>query len=1115
MDGRSQAKVRLPFIFRDVWIFFLGALVATLAILIADNEDFAMATQHRFLTYGFLSSLLLCSLFGLSLLLFLGKYRNQNQQLTREIQGRLKAEEALRRAEATLTIMLDSVPIGIASMKGRRYLEVNEAFARIFQRDRSEFLGQSARMAYASDEAFEAAGTLLYSTASAIGAVETQAQRADGSTVPLLIRIAPLKLEGAADEFITIALDLSQQKATESALRNSEAMLKLVLDTMPQAVFWKDRAGTYLGCNEAFARAAGCRHSTDITGRNDFDMPWGAKHGEAYRTDDRTVVASGKTKQHFCEPFQDAAGRDLWLDTTKVPLEDANGDMIGVLGIFEDITRRKSVEDELAQSRLFTDAVMDSIPGLVYVFDIEGRPVRWNKRAEALTGYSAEELKSLHMLDWIGDAEETQRLRAAIQRVAQEGHAEAEAHLTMKDGRSVPYHLTGMQVTIGGQPYMVAVGLDMTERQKAEEEIQQNQERFRAIFEASPFTITLTELKTDLYIDVNTRFCEVLGLKKKQIIGKTAEQLGLILEEETKEKALQIMEQGGVINAMNIKVNVPRIGGRDVLMTARRIPMGGKPCMLVMAVDITEWKRSELAIQESERRLRTLFEGSPIGIFSSTPEGYFMQVNPALAAMFCYENPRSMVQEVNHHGIAKGLYESLDQRSKLMQRLHSNLGTWFVEEIHFRRRDGTFMDGIMSIILHPDPVTGLPLLFGFVQDISERKRSEREILHLQNYLANVIDYMPSVMVGLDCDGRVTGWNRAAEELLGVSAREAQGRPIEDLAKDFAPWITVMRREIQQEHRPASLEKLLLEREGARNFYELMLYPLVMEGVEGSVVRIQDVTERVRIQELMVQTEKMMSVGGLAAGMAHEINNPLGIIGQAAQNIERRLSMDLPANRTAAQDIGLDLGLLQAYFNKRKIFQFMDNIREAVDRAARIVSNMLQFSRQVDSVRHPASLTELLETAMELAANDYALKQQCDFRSIEVHREFEPGLPSVPVVVIEIEQVFLNLLKNAAQAMAINPPGKRPCLILRAHRDPKHVVVEIEDNGPGMDESIRRRIFEPFFTTKEPGVGTGLGLTVSYTIVTRNHRGIMEVASSPGRGARFMVRLPMMKEREDG
>jgi signal transduction histidine kinase len=274
------------------------------------------------------------------------------------------------------------------------------------------------------------------------------------------------------------------------------------------------------------------------------------------------------------------------------------------------------------------------------------------------------------------------------------------------------------------------------------------------------------------------------------------------------------------------------------------------------------------------------------------------------------------------------------------------------------------------------------------------------------------------------------------------------------------------------------------------------------------VRIEDVTERTRIQALMVQTEKMISVGGLAAGMAHEINNPLGIISQAAQNIERRVSSELPANRQIAEELGIGLETIQAYLAKRDIPQFLWDVREASSRAARIVANMLQFSRKSESTLQSASLADVLDRALELAASDYDLKERYDFRSVEITREYDPVLPAIPMVMVEMEQVFLNLVKNAAQAMADNPPERKPRITLRLKRNERYAVVEVEDNGAGMEENVRRRVFEPFFTTKESGVGTGLGLSVSYMIVTQNHRGLIDVQSTPDQGTLFRIRLPL-------
>ena len=209
----------------------------------------------------------------------------------------------------------------------------------------------------------------------------------------------------------------------------------------------------------------------------------------------------------------------------------------------------------------------------------------------------------------------------------------------------------------------------------------------------------------------------------------------------------------------------------------------------------------------------------------------------------------------------------------------------------------------------------------------------------------------------------------------------------------------------------------------------------------------------------------------------------------------------------SEELGLNLERIRAYFEKRQIPDAIASIRTASSRAAKIVANMLQFSRRADTTMVFTSLAQIVDQALELAASDYDLKKKYDFRSIEIIKDYQ-DTPQVPIVAVEIEQVILNLLNNAAQAMIATPPDRRPSITFRLRCEDRYAVLEVEDNGPGMTEDIRRRIFEPFFTTKEPGVGTGLGLSVSYMIVTQNHKGLMEVQSTPGRGTLFKVRLPI-------
>ncbi|MES9869383.1 MAG: ATP-binding protein [Sedimenticola sp.] len=271
---------------------------------------------------------------------------------------------------------------------------------------------------------------------------------------------------------------------------------------------------------------------------------------------------------------------------------------------------------------------------------------------------------------------------------------------------------------------------------------------------------------------------------------------------------------------------------------------------------------------------------------------------------------------------------------------------------------------------------------------------------------------------------------------------------------------------------------------------------------------QDVTERKRMQELMVQTEKMMSVGGLAAGMAHELNNPLAGILQGIQNIRRRLSVDIEKNVEVARKVDLELEKVQAYFDERGITGFLNGIAQSGERSAKIVENMLQFARKPEAALLPENLQQLVDDTLGFAAVDYDLKKNYDFRKINVEREYDASVGSLPCIKSEIQQVLLNLFRNAAQGFQQMDASKtEPTIRVRVRAEGKHACIDVEDNGPGMDEAVRSRVFEPFFTTRPTGEGTGLGLSVSYFIVTQEHKGEITVESKPGSGAKFTVRLP--------
>jgi len=406
------------------------------------------------------------------------------------------------------------------------------------------------------------------------------------------------------------------------------------------------------------------------------------------------------------------------------------------------------------------------------------------------------------------------------------------------------------------------------------------------------------------------------------------------------------------------------------------------------------------------------------------------------------------------------------------------------------------------------------------QEIVERRRAEAEITRLQHLLQNITDSMPSVLITLDPAGRVLTWNPAATDLTGRVAEEIKGQLLWQCCPELDRYRDLFEQVLEQ-GQVAHRHREPLASDTGTIYREVSVYPLESNEVEGAVLRIDDVTRRVQLEEMMLQSAKMASVGGLAAGVAHEINNPLGAMMQSAQMLQIVLDTERPRTQERLGRYGIDPQHLGRYLAERGLVEYLEGIRSAGGRAAKIVTDLLSFSRKTSSEVAPRELDALVKQALDLAAADYDLKKQYDFRDIDTVLELAGDLPKVMCDGQQIQQVMLNLVRNAAQAMSEKKeryPKYQPKLVVRTSYKRGWVQVEVEDNGPGIPESIRPWLFEPFFTTKEVGQGTGLGLWLCWSIVVERHRGriraesVMEFEDDEGPGTlagnRMVVELPV-------
>ena len=390
-------------------------------------------------------------------------------------------------------------------------------------------------------------------------------------------------------------------------------------------------------------------------------------------------------------------------------------------------------------------------------------------------------------------------------------------------------------------------------------------------------------------------------------------------------------------------------------------------------------------------------------------------------------------------------------------------------------------------------------------------KNEQEINKVRLYLKNIIDSMPSILIGVDNKGRITRWNRGAEEITGIKEKDAEGMMFKEVLSLYE-FQKVDIEKLIKEKTVQKKTKISVIRDDQMKYFDMTIYPLKDSELEGAVIRIDDVTEYVRLEEVMIQSEKMLSVGGLAAGMAHEINNPLAGILQNTDVVINRLKFDIPANLKAAKAAGTNMAAIRTFMKDRDIFKMLGNVKNAGIIAAEIVKDMLGFARKSEGRFAPYYIDQLLDETLKIVSADYDLKKHFNFRQIVIKREYENHLPRVFCDKGKIQQVLFNILQNGAQAMDENRGENSECppqFIFRLqHNKGDSIKLEIEDNGPGMDKETSKRVFEPFFTTKQVGVGTGLGMSVSYFIITHNHKGSIKVESLPGKGTKFIIILPL-------
>lgn len=613
-----------------------------------------------------------------------------------------------------------------------------------------------------------------------------------------------------------------------------------------------------------------------------------------------------------------------------------------------------------------------------------------------------------------------------------------------------------------------------------------------------PVATCLIREKTKTFSTVSDRFYQLTGYSDEEIQGRKLDEVALFLTDKDNSNFLEQIAGKGEFNDVEVKIKTRDGNIRNCIGSGFSFEMNAESYILFSAIDITFQKEVEQALRVSRELNTTLLNTTPDLMTLLKPDGTIIEVNQPVADRMGISKDELIGQNLIELFPSNIREQRKEVTRKVVQMRQPSHHIDYDEYL-----DITFDTHMYPILNDEGEVIQLAI---YSRDITEQNSQETLLRNLRNLLDTIINSMPSIIISVDQNKQVTNWNKEAERITGISSEKAIGEYILDVfpvLSQFATNIDDAVFNLDQQ----TLNKKSIIWNDQTVFWTINLYPLKAEKIQGAAIRIDDVTKGVEMEQLLIQTEKMMTVGGLAAGMAHELNNPLASIVQSVQNITRRLSPDFDKNLEVANQLNVDLNLFSEYLEKRKITNYLTAIEESGKRAASIISNMLQFSRKSNKDKQVAEINTIVEGALNLIRNDYNIKKRIDSKKINFIQQLQQGLPPIPCIETEIQQVILNLLKNASDAL-FESKNKQPEIRIETKMVDESIVIEIADNGPGIPDEIRQKIFEPFYTTKPVGKGTGLGLSVSYMIITQNHGGSLNVMSAIDQGTTFTIVLPI-------
>jgi PAS domain S-box-containing protein len=786
----------------------------------------------------------------------------------KEKKSRQQVEETLRESEERYRLLLNSNMDGIllTSSSGEIF-SANPAACRMFNRSEEEIcsLGRKC-IVDESDSRLTEAFEERSKTGTFSG--ELTLLRKDGTKFSAEVSTVLFKNKKGAGRSSMVIRDVTGRKHVEEALRNNQQklvevnrMLQLVMDTIPVRIFWKDKDLVYLGSNRLFAEDAGRKSPAELIGDNDYNMGW-HEQAEAYRNDDMKVIRSGMAKLAYEEPQTTPDGKQIWLRTSKIPLLNIENQIVGILGIYEDITERKRVEEAIRESEERFRMVFENVFDGICIYDEDPDPakrklIECNERYAAMAGRSREEL--LHL-------DNTQALRVTNDDRSNVNRLESLAKGTAfhgsfswirPDGKDNIVEYVGVPITWRGKSYSIGIDRDITEKRRAEEALREREQLFRGLFNASPEAIVLINPHHPTIswpiLDCNVAACQMNGYKREELIGRSIDILNTIVASPDERIAyLENLRQEGVVH---METSHRHKDGHTfpVEVSTSIVTVGGHEMVLGIDRDITERKQAAEALSRSEERYRLLYEDAPIGILLANRSGQILEVNPAalqiLGSPSAEETKKINILTfplLNESGISAAFQRCIETGQPGLDE-YPYVSKWG-KPIYMHLR-------YVPILDNQNQVTLVHLI---IEDVTEHQQAAEALRAKDENYRQLFDASPDGFILIGPDGRIVRANIAMAQMFRYDSPDALigVHPPQFVAPSSRGYSEqILRRRLQGED-IHHVEYELVRKDGT-TFYGETLATILRDKsgtVTGYICITRDTTERRRAEETLQASE---------------------------------------------------------------------------------------------------------------------------------------------------------------------------------------------------------------------------------------------------------------------